>query len=196
MLHIKLPNGSSCNPAEIDRFVIEKHFMSKKYYVALIQKSSHKIDIQTNLTLTEAESLKRDYVAKLEEHRADIPPYDEGKEAGLVEGKKRGHKDGYEKGYSAGSQAAYDQGRQEGHQAGYNAGHAQGLEQGRTQAEMDAERRGADRVLEYLAQRRHEMLDEMKYQEHLVESRRQSLRDMITLVESVIEIFRPKPESL
>ena len=40
MRHFKLPDGSYLNPAQIDRFEVKKHFMSKEYDVSLIEKKA------------------------------------------------------------------------------------------------------------------------------------------------------------
>ena len=133
------------------------------------------------MPLSRAEKLKGEYETLLETHHLDILPYEEGKEAGLVEGEKKG----YRKGYDAGRRAGYESGRLDGHQTGYNAGRGQGLEDGRVQADTDTFWKGAGYVLEYLSKKRDELFDEMKYEAHLVERRRYSLRDMIALIDDV-----------
>ena len=103
---------------------------------------------------------------------ADISAYKEGRAAGLSRGEKLG----------------YANGRSD----GYNEGFAAGLRD----AQNEAWRGGVDSVLDQLKFRQFEFHDEMRYHEHLVESRRQSLISMIDLIDSIVSMFSPQQQSV
>ncbi|MBV9203540.1 MAG: hypothetical protein JOY83_28140 [Alphaproteobacteria bacterium] len=167
MQRLKLPDGSYVNPGEVDRLQVKKHFFGKNYYVQILLDTGREIDVCTDLSEVGAQEARRQYEEQLETLAADISAYREGRAAGVSRGKKigyaNGRKDGYDEGFAAGLREAQDQ----------------------------TSRAGAEAVLSELKLRLNDFYDEMRYHEHLVDARRQSLISMIDLLESIVAVFDP-----
>ena len=171
MQRLKLPDGSYVNPGEVERLQVKKNFFGKNYYVQVHLDNGRKIDICTDLPELKAQEARRQYEQQLETLAADISAYKEGRAAGLSLGKKvgyaNGHQDGYDEGFAAGMREANDQ----------------------------TSRAGVDAVVYELRFRLNDFYDEMRYHEHLVEARRQSLISMIDLLESILAMFVPQQQT-
>jgi flagellar biosynthesis/type III secretory pathway protein FliH len=171
MQRLKLPDGSYVNPGEVERLGVKKHFFGKNYCVQIHLDNGRAVDICTDLPELKAQEARHQYEQQLETLAADISAYKEGRAAGLSRGKKigyaNGHKDGYDEGFVAGVREAHDQ----------------------------ASQAGVDAVLCELRCRLNGLYDEMRYHEHLVEPRRQSLISMIELLESIVAMFVPQQQA-
>jgi flagellar biosynthesis/type III secretory pathway protein FliH len=168
MQRLKLSNGSYVHPGEVNRLQVKKHFLAKNYYVQMHLNDGRAIDLRTELSEAEARELRTHYEQQLETLAADISAYEEGLTAGLSRGKKLGYEEGYRNGYNEGSAAAP------------------------REANDQAFRSEIDAVLEQLKLRQYEFRDEMRFQEHLVEARRQSLLAMNDLIDSIVAMFTPQ----
>lgn len=167
MQQLKLPNGSYVHPGEVDRLQVEKHFWRKRYFVQMWLHDGRAIHLCAGLSEPEAREVRRQYEQQLETFTADISAYKEGRATGLTQGEKigyaKGHRDGYKEGSASASRETQEQ----------------------------AFRAGIDAVLEELRLRQFEFIDEMRYQVHLVETRKQSLIAMNDLIESIVVMFTP-----
>lgn len=171
MQQLKLPNGSYVHPGEVDRLQVERHFWRKRYFVQMCLHDGRAIYLCTGLSEPEAREIRRQYEQQLEALAADVSAYKEGRATGLT----RGEKIGYARG----------------HRDGYNEGLACAL----SEAQEQAFKTGIDAVLKQLRLRQFEFNDEMRYQIHLVEARRQSLIAMNDLIESIVVMFAPQPQA-
>jgi flagellar biosynthesis/type III secretory pathway protein FliH len=170
MQRLKLLDGSYINPAAVERLEVKKHFFGKNYYLQMRLDNGRTIDVCIDLPEAEAQKARLQFEQQLEALNADISAYKEGQAAGLSRGKRLG----------------YANGRSD----GYNEGFAAGLREPQDQAWQA----GVTAVIEQLEFQKYRFQDEMRYDEYLIESRRQSLISMMDLIDSVIENFRPQQQ--
>jgi hypothetical protein len=168
MRRLKVPDGSYVNPGAIDRVQIDKHFWGKNYYVQIHLDDGRTIDLCEQLSEEKAKELRGDYERQLEALDADISSYKEGKRIGFFNGKKEGYSQGHRDGYK------------------------EGLVGAQLEANGAAYRSGIETVLEQLYIQRSEFNDEMRFEAHLIDSRRQLLIAMTDLIDRLVAMFTPR----
>jgi flagellar biosynthesis/type III secretory pathway protein FliH len=191
---LKLPDDSHINPGAINRFEIKRHFLGKNYYVQMHLDDGRVLDLGAKLSEEEADQLKLDYEQRLEELAADISSYKEGRRVGFSNGQKEGYANGHKDGYNEGRRAGFSDGQKEGYASGHADGYSEGFAAAQLESNGSAYRGGIEEVLEQLSSRKWEFNDEMRFEAHLIESRRVSLIAMIELIDSVIASFSSRPQ--
>lgn len=166
MKRLQLPDGSYVHPATIHKISVAEHFFGKKYYVQMTLTKGGSIDLRTRLSLEEAREIKQYYERELESLHTDTSAYE----------------DGYRDGEGAG--------RENGYQIGYENGRGEGYNAGWSDAQQQIQQNNMQIVIDQLEHRLSELLDEKRFEAHLIEPRRLALAAMIELLEDTIARLR------